>query len=77
MTAEGQEYVKLTRVNTEMEAALIVAGLDQRGISARHAGGLVSEFRSEFSAGVDVFVPASDLERARIALREIEESRSS
>ena len=76
MASGSEEYVKLTRVMSELEAALIVAGLDERGISARHAGGLVSEFRSEISAGVDVFVPESDLERARTALREIEQSRS-
>ena len=75
MSEDPNEYVKLTRVPAEMQAALIVAALIDRGIQARHVGGLVSEFRSEFSAGVDIFVRRVDLERACTALQEIEPKR--
>ena len=76
MSEDPDEYVKLTRVPAEVQAALIVAALLDRGIQARHVGGLVSEFRSDFSAGVDIFVRRVDVERACAALQEIESSRS-
>jgi hypothetical protein len=76
MSEDPDEQVKLTRVRAEVDAALIVAALIDRGIQARYEGGLVSEFRSEFSAGVDIFVRRADLERARTILQEIESSRS-
>jgi len=76
MSEDPDEYLKLTRIPTEAQAALIVAALLDRGIQARYVGGLVSEFRSEFSAGVDIFVRRVDLERAITALQEIESSRS-
>lgn len=75
MGEDPNEYVKLTRVHAEMQAASIVAALVDRGIRARQVGGLVSEFRSEFSAGVDIFVRRGDLDRACTALQEIESKR--
>ena len=76
MSEDPNEYVKLTRVPTEVQATLIVVALLDRGIEARHAGGLISGFRAEAPGGVDIFVRRADLERARTALQEIESSRS-
>ena len=76
MSEDPDEYVKLTRVPAEVQAALIVAALLDRGIQARHVGGLISGFRAEAPGGVDIFVRRVDVERARTALQEIESSRS-
>ena len=75
MSEDADEYVKLTRVIAETQAALIVAALIDRGIQTRQVGGLISGFRAEAPGGVDIFVRRGDLERARTALGEIESSR--
>ena len=62
---------------TELEASLIVAGLDERGVTAVALGGLTSEFRAEApGAGVKIVVKESDLGRAREAFAAFQQEKA-
>ena len=71
MADDPSQPVRLTRVPSETQAALLVAALQERGISAHTEGALTSGFRAEAPGGVDIFVRKADLQKAEAALREI------
>lgn len=73
MGDDPNRVVVLTRVPTELHAAMIVAALDARGVQAQAAGALTSGFRAEAPGGVQILVRHCDLEQARLALQAIEE----
>ncbi len=71
MAEEPNEPVRLTQVNSEGQAALIVAALADQGIEAQTEGAIVAGFRAEGPGGVNILVHRSDLERAMAILREL------
>jgi hypothetical protein len=70
---EGDVPVVLTRVATDIEAALLVAVLQENGIRSEMSGALASAFRAEAPGGVDILVHQRDLPRAREVVREAEQ----
>ena len=72
MADDPNQPVVLATVPTEAEAAMIAAALENEGVSAHTAGGLLSTLYPGASEGVDILVRQDDLERAREALRNIE-----
>jgi len=72
MPDDPSQPVRLTRVPSEIQAALLVAALQDRGINAHAEGALTSGFRAEAPGGVDILVRKVDLQKAEAALREIE-----
>lgn len=71
MADDPHRPIVLTTVETEGEAAVIVAALGERGIQARSIGGLTSGFRAEAPGGVRVLVRQIDFEQAQAALQEV------
>jgi hypothetical protein len=65
----------LTTVETEGQAAMIVAALGERGIQARSIGGLTSGFRAEAPGGVKVLVRQIDFDQAQAILQAVEAAR--
>ena len=63
--------VVLTKVENETLAALIVAGLEERGVEAETTGALTSGFRAQAPGGVQVIVRAVDKDRAEEALNDM------
>ena len=77
MSDETSDVSTLTQVQSEIEAEVLVAALDDDyGIEARSAGGLTSGFRAEAPGYVRILVRTEDLERAQAALVEIQKHRS-
>ncbi|MEE9295961.1 MAG: hypothetical protein V3W34_13495 [Phycisphaerae bacterium] len=72
MADDPNRPVVLTTVAMELQAALIVAALEERSIEAQTTGALTSGFRAEAPGGVQVLVRAVDLERARAALSDLQ-----
>lgn len=68
--AQSDHLKVLASVPTEMEADVIVAALDARGIEATATGGFTSGFKAEAPGMVKVLVKSDDLETARQALAE-------
>jgi hypothetical protein len=62
----------LTSVRTDVEAAAIVGALATCGIEASTTGNYTAGFRAEAPGVVNVVVKLQDLERAKLALDEIE-----
>jgi hypothetical protein len=71
MSRDAEDLIVLISVPNEIEAAAIVAALDQDGIRAVATGGLTSGFKAEAPGEVQVLVKGSDAERAQQTLREI------
>jgi hypothetical protein len=75
MTDDPNQPVVLATLPTDVQAALIVAALRERGIEARSVGELTSGFRAEAPGGVKILVRQADLDRAQVALRAVEADR--
>jgi hypothetical protein len=75
MTDDPNQPVVLTTVPTDVQAALIVAALRERGIEAQSVGELTSGFRAEAPGDVKILVRQADLARAQAALRAVEADR--
>ena len=73
MPDDPSQPIVLMEVPTEAQAAIIVAALAELGIEAQMAGGLISGMRAEAPGQVGVLVHAEDAERARDAIRAIED----
>lgn len=76
MENRPEHLAELTNFATETEAALLVAALQEAGISASYAGGATANFQTGAPGGVDVLVNEHDLELAQETLRRIRESSS-
>lgn len=61
----------LTSAPNEMEAGIIVGGLDERGIKATMSGVYTSGFRAEAPGWVQVLVAKEDLPAAQAVLDEV------
>ncbi len=76
MTIDPHRPERLTRVNTEAEAAGIVTALTAHGIQATATGGFTAGFRAEAPGYVNVLVRHEDLEAARRILAELKDDGS-
>ncbi|TWU17839.1 putative signal transducing protein [Bythopirellula polymerisocia] len=70
MSTTAPNPTKLTEVRTDMEAAMIVAVLEEHGIDAFLTGEFTSGFRAEAPGNVNVLVGDTDLVKAQQILRE-------
>jgi hypothetical protein len=68
-----ENLARLTSVRTEMEAGVVVAGLEERGIKAAMSGVYTTNFRAEAPGWVEVLVAEHELAKAQDALDEIQE----
>ena len=71
MSDHPQHIVRLTSMPTEREAAMIVAALEQNGITSTMSGQFTAGFRAEAPGWVQVLVAEEDLGRAEEVLAEI------
>lgn len=69
----NEEPVILVDLNSETEAAMIVAALAEEGIEAFKAGGPVSDFKVGVPGHVQVLVRPEDLDRAREAFAHLKD----
>jgi Putative prokaryotic signal transducing protein len=72
MARDDEHLSRLTSVRTEMEAGVIVGGLEARGIQAVMSGVYTANFRAEAPGWVEVLVAERDLPRAQQALDEVQ-----
>ena len=72
MPDDPNQPTLLTVVPTESQAAMIVAGLEDKDIPAWVMGALTSGFRAAAAGQVQVLVRQSDVERAREILQAIQ-----
>lgn len=70
---DNEEPVILADLNSETEAAMIVAALAEEGIEAFKAGGPVSDFKVGVPGHVQVLVRPEDLGRAREAFAHLKD----
>ena len=61
MAHDEDNLARLTSVRTEMEAGVIVGGLEERGIQATMSGVYTANFRAEAPGWVEVLVAEQDL----------------
>ncbi len=73
MTADADNPQVLTSVSSDVEAAIIVNALAERGIKASAVGGFTSGFRAEAPGEIRVVVRHADLDAAARALAELEQ----
>jgi predicted RNA binding protein YcfA (HicA-like mRNA interferase family) len=71
VSTDSKDLLILVSVPHEVEAAAIVAAMDQDGIQAVAAGGSTSGFKAEAPGEVQVLVKRSDAHRAQQTLQEI------
>ena len=72
MADDPNRPVVLATVPTEAEASMIAAALENEGVSAHTAGGVISTLYPGACDGVHILVRQDDLERTREALLNIE-----
>ena len=65
MATIPQRLARLTSVPTEMEAAIIVAALEEAGIRATLTGAYTAGFRAEAPGWVQILVGEEDLAAAQ------------
>ena len=70
MAQNDDRLARLTSVRTEMEASVIVGGLEDRGIQATMSGVYTTNFRAEAPGWVEILVAEEDLARAQSVLAE-------
>lgn len=70
---DNEEPVILADLNSETEAAMIVAALAEEGIEAFKSGGPVSDFKVGVPGHVQVLVRPEDLDRAREAFAHLKD----
>ena len=71
MTDDAITTDVLIRVPTEMEAALVVGALAERGLKAEAVGGYTAGFRAEAPGDVAVLVRSEDVAEGRRILAEL------
>lgn len=72
MASLEENLARLTSVRTEMEAGVIVAGLEDSGIKATMAGVYTANFRAEAPGWVEVLVAEDDLPQAQAVLEDVQ-----
>ncbi|MBU0640889.1 MAG: DUF2007 domain-containing protein [Planctomycetes bacterium] len=72
MADDPKRPIALTTVPTEVQAALIVAALEDEGIEARAIGEMTTGYRAEAPGEVQILIHQADAARAREILRELE-----
>jgi hypothetical protein len=72
----NENLARLTSVRTEMEAGVIVGGLENRGIQATMSGVYTANFRAEAPGLVEILVAEHELAKAQEALVDIQEENS-
>ena len=72
VTRDSQDLLVLVSVPHEVEAAVIVAALEEEGIRAVAAGGNTSAFKAEAPGEVQVLVSRSNAARAQQTIRKIQ-----
>jgi hypothetical protein len=75
MDLDDQDLKTVATVTHEFQASAIVDALEEAGIKARAVGGVISDFREGFPAGVAVVVAESDLARAKQVVDELQQHR--
>src|SRR2546425_388171 len=70
MAHDDDNLARFTSVRTEMEAGVIVSGLEDRGIQATMSGIHTANFRAEAPGWVEVLVAEDDLPRGQALFRE-------
>jgi hypothetical protein len=75
MARDEDHLARLTSVRTELEAGIIVGGLESRGIPATMSGVYTANFRAEAPGWVEVLVAEDDLSKAESALEEVRQER--
>ena len=70
-TKQNGQVSLLTSVPNEMEAGIIVGGLEERGIKATMSGVYTSGFRAEAPGWVQILVAEQDLAAAQAVLDEV------
>ena len=73
MSSDPNSPVVLTSVRTDIEAEAAVIALAEYDIRAKTTGGYTAGFRAEAPGDVNVIVRQADLERAKIALLQIQQ----
>jgi hypothetical protein len=73
MAELNENLARLTSVRTEMEAGVIVSGLEDRGIRATMSGVYTTNFRAEAPGWVEILVAEHELAKAQEALVDIQE----
>lgn len=71
MAHNDDKLARVTSVRTEMEAGVIVGGLEDRGIRSTMSGVYTTNFRAEAPGWVEVLVAEEELARAQSVLEEI------
>jgi hypothetical protein len=71
MAHDYDQVVRLTSVRTELQAGVIVGGLEERGIQATMSGVYTANFRTEAPGWVEVLVSEHDLPQAKAVLKEV------
>jgi Putative prokaryotic signal transducing protein len=72
MASLDEKLARLTSVRTEMEAGVIVGGLEDRGIKATMSGVYTANFRAEAPGWVEVLVAEDDLPQAQAVLEDVQ-----
>jgi len=72
MAHDNDNLARLTSVRTEMEAGVIVSGLEVEGIKATMSGVYTTNFRAEAPGWVEILVSEDDLPRAQAVLDQIQ-----
>ena len=72
MTSDPNGPCTLLSVDNEVEAASIVSALADYGVGASTVGGFTSGYKAEAPGSINILVRRSDLDRARLALAEIQ-----
>jgi len=67
------DSIVLITVPREVEAQLIVAALEEKGVLARQSGGAVSGFKVAVPTEVTIYVHPEDHDKAVLAYAEIRE----
>ncbi len=73
MSADPNDLLVLASVANEIEAAAIVAAMEEIGVRAVASGGYTSGFKAEAPGEVKILVKHSDAKRAQQALQKIRE----
>jgi len=71
MAHDDERVVRLTSVRTELEAGVIVGGLEEHDIQATMSGIHTANFRAEAPGWVEVLVSEHDLPQAQAVLDEV------